>query len=807
MNDILRDIRYSLRIFKSSPTFTFIVVLNLALAIGANTAIFSLLNAVLLRSLPYPKSDQLVIVWEDSSKYGFPRNLTSPANYKDLMEQNTSFEQLAATRSMSFNLTRGGNPEEVDVYGITSNLFSVLGVSPAMGRDFQASDDRPDATKVAIISNQLWKGRYGSDAGLLNQNIYLDDEPYIVIGVMPPGFDYPDRGTQIWVPAAFTPADWARRTSHFLRVIGRMKEGSTLKQTKDEMDSIAAQLRQTYPNDNANFTLVLVPLKEQIVGSVRTTVLVLVGAIACVLLITCSNTANLMLVRTARRRKELAVRAALGASRSRLIRQLLTESVLLAVVSGVIGLLLAPLSFNLLKIFIPEAIASGTQLRLDPTVLIFTVVISLLTALIFGTVPALQSSRLKLVEAINQGGDRARIGGGSRRLPQILVVVEVSLAVLLLIGAALMIQTYAKLRNIELGFNSEHILTMRTPLTLGKNRTPEQGLAFFQEVLNRVRAVPGVESAAYINYLPLTARGVSKGFLIEGRPAPEPGTVPLALFRPVSEGYFETMMIPLIKGRYFDRTDSPSSHVAVINATAAKKFWPNEDPIGARFVIPGLLPPDPITIVGIVGDVKETGVDADFRPAMYFSYLQFLQPGSFPADIAIRTKGNPTNLASAVQEQIWSVDRNQPISAVRTMGDIVDSEVNNRKVNMWLLSMFAALAIIQAMLGIYGVLASIVAQRSREIGLRMALGATPTIILRTFLGRGTGLVLIGVAIGVAASFALTRYVASLLYGVSATDPSTFAMASIGVIIVGMIAIYIPARRAMKIDPMTALRLE
>ena len=807
MNDLLQDVRYFLRTFKNSPTFAFVVVLGLALAIGANTAIFSLLNAVLLRSLPYAQPDSLAIVWEDSSKYGFPRNLTSPANYKDLKEQNNSFDQLAATRSMSFNLTGAGDPEEVEVYGVTSNLFSVLGVAPTIGRDFQATDDHPGANKVAIVSHELWKGRYGGDAGLLNQKIYLDEESYTVIGMMPPGFDYPEQGTQIWVPAALTPSDWGRRTSHFLRVIGRFKEGITLKQAKEEMDAIAARLKETYPNENANFAVVLVPLREQIVGNVRVTVLVLVVAIACVLLITCSNTANLMLVRTAMRRKEIAVRAALGANRSRLIRQLLTESLMLAVISGGIGLLLAPLSFGLLKIFIPEAIATGTQLKLDLGVLAFTLVISLLTAVVFGTVPALQASRLNLVDAINQGGDRSGIGGRSRRLQQALMIIEVSLAVLLLIGAALMIQTYSRLRNIELGIKPEGLLTMRTSMTLGKNKTPEQGLAFFQEVLNRVRALPGVESAAYINYLPLTARGVSKGFLIQGRPAPDPGTVPLALFRPVSDGYFETVMIPLIKGRYFDRTDGPKSHVAVINVAAAKKFWPGEEPIGQQVVIPSITPPTPITIVGVVGDVKETGVDADFRPALYLSYLQFSQPGSFPADLAVRTKGDPSSLTSAVRGQVWAVDSNQPISKVRTMEEIVESEVKDRKVNMLLLSLFASIAIIQAMLGIYGVLASIVAQRTREIGLRMALGATPPNILRTFLGRGIGLVLAGVAIGLGASIALTRFVASLLYGVSATDPLTFVVASLGVIMVSMIAIYVPARRAMKIDPMTALRLD
>jgi len=806
MGDTIQDVRYSSRLFKHSPAFTFVVVLSLALAIGANTAVFSLLNAVLLRSLPYAKPDDLVIVWEDSSKYGFPRNTTSPANYKDLMEQNNSFEQLAATRSLSFNLTGRGDPQEVNVYGATSNLFSVLGVAPVMGRDFEASDDQPGANKVAIVSQELWRGRYGGDAGMINQEIYLDDESYTVIGVMPAGFDYPEQTVQIWVPLALTATDWTLRTSHFLRVIGRLKAGVTLNQTKHEMGAIAARLKEAYPKENASFGVVLVPLREQIVGNVRPTLLALVVAIACVLLITCSNTANLMMVRTGRRRREIAVRAALGANRSRLIRHLLTESLMLAAISGAVGLFLAPLSFNLLKIFIPAAIATGTRLGLDLTVLVFTLVISLLTALVFGTVPALQASRLNLVEAINQGGDRVGMGVRSRGLQQALVIVEVSLAVLLLIGAALMIQTYSRLRNIQLGFRAAGLLTMRTPTNLGKDKTPEQGSAFFQEVLNRVRALPGVESAGYVDHLPFTGGG-SKGFLIQGRPTPAPGTMPLALLKPVSDGFFETLQIPLIKGRYFDRTDGPSSHVAVINAAAARKFWPDEEPIGQQIVFPGLTPSIPITIVGVVGDVKETAIDADFRPALYLSYLQFSQPGSFPADLALRTKADPSSLTSAVSSQIWAVDSNQPISKVRTMEEIVASEVKDRKVNMLLLSLFASLAIIQAVLGIYGVLASIVAQRTREIGLRMALGAAPANMLRTFLARGIGLVLVGVAVGIGASLVLTRFLASLLYGVSATDPITLVIGSVAVIFVAMIAILVPAQRAMKVDPMTALRLD
>lgn len=805
MYNFLQDVRYSLRTFKRTPTFTIVVLLSLVLAIGASTAIFSLLNAVLLRSLPYPQPDNLLTIWEDNSKYGFPRNLTSPATYKDCVTQNNSFEQVAASRSLTFNLTGGGDPEEVNVVAISANLFSTIGVQPMLGRDIQAEEDQPGSNRVALLSYALWAGRYGGDAGVLNQNIYLNDQPYTVVGVIPRGIDYPDSGTQIWIPIAFTPEDWARRTSHFVRMTGRLKQGVSLEQAKQDMMSLGERLGQDFPQASIE-GIHVVPLKELLLGNAGTKLLLFVAAIGCVLLITCSNTANLMLVRAARRRKETAVRIALGASRSRLIRQWLTESLLLASVGGAAGLLLAPFSFNLLKVFIPEGIATAAELRLDTTVLAFTLVITLLTALIFGTVPALQSIRMNPNDALKQGGERSAIGG-SRRLQKMLVIAEVSLALLPLVGAALLIQTYSRLRNVELGFKPEGVLTMRTPLSAVNYPTPEQRRAFFEDILNRVQSLPGVESAGYINYLPLTARGVARGFLIEGQPAPAPGEMPLALYRPVSAGYFETMKMPLIRGRYLDRTDTASSYVAVINEAMAKRYWPNEDPIGRRFSLPGVNPPDAMTIVGIVGDVRETGVNADIRPAMYLSYLQFSQPNFLPADLAIRTKGDPLMMASAVREQIRAVGNNQPISRVRTMEDILDSEVNDRRINMLLLTLFAAIAIIQAMLGIYGVLASIVNQQTREIGLRMALGASPAIIWRKVVGQGMGLVLTGVAIGLIASFALARFVASLLYGVSATDPLTFAAASIGVIVVAMVAIYIPARRAMRIDPMEALRLE
>jgi putative ABC transport system permease protein len=781
-------------------------MLSLVLAIGANTAIFSLLNAVLLRPLPYPEPERLVTVWEDNSKYGFPRNLTSPPTYRDCATQNNAFEQVAATRGLTFNLTGGdGDPEEASVVGASANLFTTLGVRPIVGRDFQQEEDQPGANRVAILSYPVWAGRYGSDPGLINQNIYLDNQPYTVVGVMPRGIDYPDKGTQIWIPIAFTPEDFARRSSHFVRIIGRLKPGATFAQAKEDMRLFGEHLIEQFPDQNIG-GIVVFGLKEMLLGDVSTTLLLLTAAIGCVLLITCSNTANLMLVRAARRKREIAVRIAIGANRSRLFRQWLTESMVLAVTSAVIGLILAPFTFSLLKVFVPEGLTTA-ELRLDPIVLAFTLFITLLTALLFGTIPAFQSSRLDPINGLKHEDERGTVGGKSRRLQKLLVVAEVSLALLPLIGAGLLIQTYARLRNVKLGFEAGNTLTMRTPVSSTRYETPEQRLNFFKEVLNRVRALPGVESAGYINSLPLTNRGGGRGFLIEGRPAPGREETPLALYRPVSAGYFETIRMPLISGRYFDETDGPSSKVVIINQTMATKHWPDQDPVGQRVKFAGSNQPPAMTIVGVVGDVKETGIEASVRPVMYVSYLQFTQSNLAPADLAIRTTGDPLRMGSAVRQQIWSVDPNQPISRLRSLEEIVDTEVSDRKANMLLLTLFAGIALIQAVLGVYGVLASLVIQRTKEMGLRMALGATPTAILRTIAFDGMVSVLIGLAIGVGSAVALGRFVSSLLFGITPTDPITLIVASAGVLVAGAVAILVPARRAMKIDPMTSLRLE
>jgi len=808
METLLQDIRYTARTFRRNPLFTIIVVMTLALAIGANTAIFSLLNAVLLRPLPYAKADRVVMIWEDNSNFGFPRNHTSPASSKDWKDRNQTFEQMAFVRNRVFNLTGVGDPEEVNAIATTANLFSVLGVQPLAGRVFREDEEQTAGSQVVLLSHTFWQSRFGGDKRVIGQSIHLDDELYTVMGIMPPDFEFPDKDTRIWLPLVLTPAESTRRTSHFLRVVGLLKPGVSFKQADSDMQNIAGQLRKEYPEASAKAGIALVPLKEQIVGDVRPAMWVLLVVAGFVLLIACSNVANLMLARMASRKREFALRTALGANSRRLMRQLFTESFVIALLSGGIGLLLAPLAFSVLKIFVPVGLTSQSSLGLDVRALLFTLVISLLTAILFGTIPALQSGHMNLNKHLKQSGTgRGVIGGASRKLQKTLVVAEVGLALILVIGAGLMIQTYIGLRNVKLGFNPEKVLTLRTSLSDTKYPNPDQRLAFLQQTLDRVQALPGVHAAGYTTVLPLTARGVSRGFIIEGQPPPAAGDMPLALIRVVSSDYLKTMDIPLRKGRYLERMDGPSAHVGVINEAMAKKFWAGQDPIGRQFTLGGANPPPPITIVGIVGDEKATGIDADFRPAMYLSYPQFVQPNLVPSELAIRTTGDPTQLAPLVREQIWSIDRDQPISNLKTMEEIVDAEVVQRRAYMWLLSIFAGLALLQAILGIYGVLSYTVAQQTNEIGILMALGANQRNILKRILRQGVGLAVIGIAIGLFAAVGLTRFASSLLYGISATDPTTFVATSLMILAVAAFACYIPARRATKVNPVTALRME
>ncbi|MDQ3803874.1 MAG: ABC transporter permease [Acidobacteriota bacterium] len=812
LGDFWQDLRYGLRTLLKNPGFTAVAVIALALGIGANSAIFSVVNAVLLRPLPYRDPDRLVMVWEENTKAGYPRDTPAAANYIDWRDQNQVFEGMAAIADVSFNLTGAGEPERLDGRRVSASLFPLLGVEPHLGRAFLPEEDQPGANRVAVLSHGLWQRRFGADANIAGKPLTLNGESYEVVGVMPPHFQFPSREDELWVPIAFTPQEAASRGRHYLQVLARLKPGVTLGQAQAEMSTIAARLQQQYPEQNTNLGATVTPLHEHVVGDIRPALLVLLGAVGFVLLVACANVANLLLARAAVRQKEIAVRVALGASRLRLVRQFLTESVLLAALGGGLGLLLSVWGVSLLKTFIPENISQARAVAVDARVLGFTVLVSLLTGLIFGLAPAVQASNFNLNETLKEGGRDSAAGSRGNRIRALLVVAEVAVSLVLLIGAGLLINSFLRLRNVDPGFRADNLLTMSIELPQQKYPDPARRAAFYTELVSRIEALPGVKSAAVTNWIPLVFQGDSIGFSIEGRPDPAPGQGrrPTVVTRVVHPHYFRTMGIQLLRGREFgeqDRVESPT--VAVISETMARRHWPGEDPTGKR-ITPGPAtstdPDDWVTIVGVVKDVRQFELGAEPKPQMYVSYAQ---GWSFfaPRHLVVSTAVEPLSLAATVRKTVWEIDKDQPVSDIRTMEEVLSESLARQRFSMLLLGIFAAVALALAAVGIYGVMSYAVAQRTHEIGIRMALGAQRGDVLKLAVGQGLKLVLIGVALGLAAAFALTRVMASLLFGVSATDPATLVTISLVLIGVAVLASYIPARRAAKVDPMIALRYE
>jgi len=807
METFWQDLRFGFRQLLDKPGFTAIAIMSLALGIGANTAIFSLVDAVLLRPLPFHDPDRLVVVWEDAAKIGFPRNTPAPANYADWKAQNQVFEDMAAFNYRPYNLTDDGEPEKVDAQAVTANFFPLLDVKPVLGRAFTQEEDRPDGNKVALISYGLWQRRFGGDPALVGKEILLNDRKHTVIGVMPPGFQFLSKETGLWVPMAFSPQELADRGSHYLTVVARMKPGVKLQQARADIAAITQRINRDHPTSGFELGSVVISLREQLAGDVRPALIVLLVAVGFVLLIACANIANLLLSRGAARYREIAVRSALGAGRARIVRQLLTESVLLAVAGGVFGLLFAWLSFSFLKQIIPNGMELNAGVRIDAKVFSFTLLLSLLTGIIFGLAPALQAAKVDLNEALKQGGGRAGTGAGHRRLRSALVVIEVALALVLLVGAGLLIRAFLRLRALDIGVDPENTLMLRTLLPRNKYGELPKRDAFYRQTLERVRALPGVVSAGYTTAVPLTWKGGTNGFTVEGR---EEGPGQDAQSRQISTGYMETMGVKLRQGRFFDDHDSAQSQlVAIINETMARQFWPDENALGKRF-----RPYSDdfrnrwVTVVGIVGDVKEMGLEAPAKAEMFFPYQQLPHMlWNMPRDLVVRTTGDPMSVAAAARQAVWSVDRNLPVSNIRTMDEILAEEVAQRRIGMTLLAAFAALALALASLGIYGVLSYSVAQRTQEIGIRMALGAGRKEVLRVVLADGMRLATAGVAIGLGVSFALTRLMTGLLFGVSASDPPTLAGVTLLLIAVALLACFIPARRATKVEPMVALRCE
>ena len=787
---------------RNSPVFTAIAIVTLALGIGANSAIFTLVNAALLRPLPFPQPDRLALVWEETRMFGLKDSPVALGNYSDWRAQNHVFEQMGALEQATLRLTGAGETQQVHGSAVTASFFETLGVKPALGRPFAADQDLLGAAKTAILSDGLWRRAFGADPGIVGRTIELEDEKFAVAGVMPPGFRFPDSENELWVAtgAAYGPDEFARRGRHNWMVVARLKPGVTMAQANQEIRAIAARAERDYPGTNANVSAFVAPLRDHFVADLRTMLTVLAGAVGFVLLIACANIANLLLSRASHRRREVAIRTAVGAGRWQIARQLLTENLLLSLAGGAGGLALALGGVRFLQKILPGGISAMSAVSIDVRVLAFTLGVSLLTGVIFGLAPAFQTLRVDLHQTLKQGGGRQGTRGGSRRLERFLVVSEVALAFVLTVGAALMIQAFTRLRAIDPGFRTKDILTLRTPLAAKRYREPAARAAFYDRVRERVNALPGVVSSGFTLGPPLAFKGWVNGFQVEGRP---PDTLSNANYRVVTPEYLETIGIPLRAGRYLNRHDAADKPpVVLVNETMARKFWPGETALGKRIMF---RPGTPwVTVAGVVADIKQAGLDVAPKPEMYLSVLQDQRAISW---LVVRTARDPKSLAAAVRGVIRSVDAGMPVTDVKTMGEVLDREVFERRANMLLLSIFAGAALLLASLGIYGVLAYLVSQRTQEIGIRMALGARPRDVLLAVAGQGVALSAAGILVGVAGALAVTRVLSKLLFGIGATDPATFASAAALLMAVAALASYIPARRAMRVDPILALREE
>ena len=814
MRTLLQDVRYGLRVLWQRPGFTVVAVLTLALGIGANTAVFSLVSAVLVRPLKYPEAERLVMVWEDATAAGFAHDNLSVGTYADWRAQNNSFEDAAAIDQRTFDLTgEGGEPEKILGLAVTSNFFPLLGAEARLGRTLLPDEDRPGARHVAVLSHGLWQRRFGGDAAAVGREVMLNGEPYTVVGVMPADFQFEHQNVGLWVPAAFKPEQLTDHGSHYLEVVARLKPGVRLEQAEADLNTVARRISEAYPDDAAGLKVALVPLREHLVGDVRRPLLLLLAAVGLVLLIACANVAGVLLSRAAARRREIAVRAALGASRMRIVRQLMTESALLSAAGGVVGALLALWTFAFLQQLVPDGLGASAEPRLDSTVFFFTLFVSLLASFAFGLAPALQASKTDLGDALKQAAGRSSTGAG-RRLRGAFVVAEVALALVLLVGAGLVVRTLYNLQGQYAGLKPESVLTLRTQLADNRYREPARRMAFYDRVLERVKGLPGVVAAGYTTAVPLMRKGGANGLSIEGKEN-GPNSNWNANHRQVSPDYFRALGLAVRAGRGLEeRDDEGSLPVAVVNETMARSFWPGETAVGKRFKVGLPDSPQPwLTVVGVVEDVRQMASDEPVKAEMYVPYKQagvYWKAGNYffvPRDLVVRTSVPPKSLVPAVRGVVNEVDPYQPVSGVRTLEEVLRLDTERRRVGVILLASFAGLALLLAALGIYGVLAFFVVQHTPEIGVRMALGASPADVLRLVVGRGMKLALAGVGLGVAAALALTRLIESQLFGVSATDPLTFACLALLLALVALLACLVPARRATKVDPMVALRYE
>ena len=812
MGNLWQDLRYGVRMLWKSPGFTVVTILALALGIGANSAIFSVVNSVLLRPLPYKTADRLVLLSEWSQQV--PNMSVSYPNYQDWRDQSTVFEQLAAFRGGSYTLTGAGEPELLLSREVSASFFPALGVAPVLGRNFTPAEDKPGGDRAALISHGLWQQRFGARADIVGQPLTLNNRSYTVVGVLPQDFQWQAQ-VDLFVPIGLGADQMQDRDSHpGIYLVGLLRPGVTLAQARSEMTTITARLAQQYPKENTGNAFTLAGLQEFATQSIRPALLVLLAAVGFVLLIACANVANLLLARSATRAKEIAIRTALGAGRWRIIRQLLTESLLLSLAGGVLALLIAKWGIDALVALLPTGLPPLLLLHvgLDTRVLLFTFVVSVFTGLLFGLAPAIQISRSNLNEALKEGGRTGGTGAHRNYVRSLLVVAEVALSLLLLVGAGLLMKSFLNLQQADIGFNPDRLLTMRVSLPEARYKENAQTEQFFRALLQRVQALPGVQTAALTRGLPMNG-GIESGVTIEGQEIANVQDTVVAVNLSVSPEYFRTMEIPLLQGRYFteqDRTDAPM--VAIIDEQMAARFFPKGDALGKRVKLGGAPSPFPwMQIVGVVKHVRHYGPDEQPRVELYRPYFQLpnvpeAQFGRSLA-IAVRTTGEPTSLTAAVRNAVREIDKDQAVSNVQTMSQVVTSAVASQKFATWLLAVFAAAALLLAALGLYGVMAYSVTQRTHEIGIRMALGAARRDVLRLIVGQGMRLTLVGLGVGLVGAFLTTRLMKTLLFGVSAADPLTYGVVALLLALVALLACLIPARRATRVDPMIALRYE
>jgi putative ABC transport system permease protein len=802
-NSLRQDLRYALRTLARNPGFACVSILALALGVGANSAIFTVVQSVLLRPLPFPQSERLIVVRERNLKAGFPQFSLSPGNYVDYRDHNHTFSGFASFNSQGVNLTGGAEPERLRGVRVTADFFDVLRVKPALGRPFTAQEGQLGSHHVAIIGHGLWQRRFAGARDALGQQMKMNEEMYTVVGVMPADFQFPGR-TEVWLPLAMNAQNWQQRGGHYLGGIARLKDGSSLTAAQADLNQIAARAEAAYPNSNSGWDTTLKGLQESVVGRVRPLVLTLMAAVGFVLLIACVNLANLLLSRSAARRREIGIRNALGAGTARLMRQLLTESVLLSAIGSALGLLLAWGGTGLLVNVSPEILPRAREISLDGGVVLFTIAVAGLTGILFGLAPAFHMAKTDLASAFREGGRGNSIGFRRNALRSVLVVGEVALALVLLCGAGLLMRSFYRLQSVDPGFDPHDVLTFRTNLPGAKYKTDEQQESFYTRALERIRALPGVAVAGAAQIFPLSGDDYILTFVQEGKPPIPEGNQPSAAFYAATPGYFEALRIPIKAGRDFTEHDNGSAPpVAIISETMAKRFYPNENPLGQRLRVGGDRE-KPSEIVGIVGDVRDQELESKGRAAMYRPAAQTPFGTMY---FAVRTEREPAAAIAGVRAAIREMDSELPLDAVGTVESLVETSLSQRRLSTVLMGIFAGLALALAMVGIYGVMAYSVTQATQEIGIRMALGARRGDVLRIVLGYAAALMSAGIAVGAAAALGAGRALASQLFEVKSYDPVTYALVGVVLAATALAACLIPAFRAMRVDPVVALRNE